>query len=103
MTPQTQAEQKARELARSLQTHKLPSGVTGDHPAMIEWDKRMDELKLLIQKADALDWLREFGQVSFTPDLISGKPNQLRYNISFPTEIAEIDVIKQLFYASQQE
>ena len=47
MTPQTQAEQKARELAHRLQL--LVDNTLGNDA--------VQELTLLIQKANALDWL----------------------------------------------
>lgn len=47
----TQAEQKVRELGRRLQVPKHPP----EKEALTEWSKTVDELLLLIQKADASD------------------------------------------------
>jgi len=49
MTPQTQAEQKARELMESIVLDKI-----------FDENVALQELTLLIQKADALDWFEKF-------------------------------------------
>ena len=67
MTPQIQAEQKARELRKSLQFKDHPFNA---HARQIG-DVAEQELTTLFQKADALDWLDHTAKTDIT-----GKSNK---------------------------